>query len=58
MTHVLTLDPTALFYWTISLNPTPKKMKYSVEAWAKPIPSNAKLASHAPSQANSMKMGK
>jgi hypothetical protein len=52
---MLTLDPTTLFYWTISLDPAPKKMKYSVEAWAKSIPSNAKPASRAPSQANSTK---
>ena len=55
---MLTLDPTTLFYWTISLDPAPKKMKYSVEAWAKSIPSNAKPASRAPSQANSTKTGK
>jgi hypothetical protein len=48
---MLTLNPTMLFYWTIS-NPPPKKMKYSVESWAKSIPSNAKPASRAPSQAN------
>jgi hypothetical protein len=33
-------------------------MKFSVEAWVKSIPSNAKPTSHAPSQANSMKTGK
>jgi hypothetical protein len=54
---MLTLDPTTLFYWTIS-DPPPKKMKYSVKFWAKSIPSNAKPASRAPSQANSAKMGK
>ena len=47
---MLTLDPTTLFFWTIS-DPPPKKMKYSVESWAKYIPSNAKPASCAPSQA-------
>jgi hypothetical protein len=54
---MLTLDPTTLFYWTIS-DPPPKKMKYSIEFWAKSIPSNTKPASRAPSQANSAKMGK
>jgi hypothetical protein len=54
---MLTLNPTALFYWTIS-NPPPKKMKYSVESWAKSIPSNAKPASHTPSQANPATMRK
>jgi hypothetical protein len=48
---MLTLDPTMLFYWTIS-DPPSKKIKYFVESWAKYIPSNAKPASHAPSQAN------
>jgi hypothetical protein len=55
---MLTLNTTTLFYWTLSLNPTPKKMKFSVEAWEKSIPSNAKPTSCAPSQANSMKTGK
>jgi hypothetical protein len=54
---MLTLDPTTLFYWTLS-DPPPKKMKYSVESWAKSIPSNAKPASRTASQANSVKTGK
>ena len=56
-TIMLTLNPTMLFYLTLS-DPPPKKMKYSVESWAKSIPSNAKPASRATSQANSVKTGK
>lgn len=57
---MLTLDPTTLFYWTLSdtPEPPPKKMKYSVESWAKTIPSSAKPSSRATSQANSVKTGK
>jgi hypothetical protein len=51
---MLTLDPTTLFYWSLS-DPPPKRMKYSVETWAKTIPSNA--ASRSTSQANSVKTG-
>ena len=54
---MLTLNPTTLFYWTLS-DPPAKKMKYSVESWAKSIPSNAKPASRPTSQANSVKTGK
>lgn len=53
---MLTLDPTTLFYW--SLSDPPKKIKYSVESWAKTIPSNAKPASRATSQTNSVRTGK
>jgi hypothetical protein len=39
---MLTLDPTTLFYWTLS-DPPPQKIKSStVETWAKSIPSSAK----------------
>jgi hypothetical protein len=55
--NMLTLNPTTLFYWTLS-NPPPKKMKYSVKSWEKSIPSNAKPASCTTSQANSVKTGK
>ena len=52
---MLTLDPTTLFYWSLS-DPPAKKMKYSVESWAKSIPSRA--ASRSTSHANSVKTGK
>ena len=61
---MLTLDPTTLFYWTLS-DPPAKKMKYSVKSWVKMIPTNAKpascatsRASCATSRANSVKTGK
>jgi hypothetical protein len=54
---MLTLDPMTLFYWSLS-DPPPKRMKYSVESWAKTIPSNAKPASRDTSRANSVKTGK
>ena len=42
ITIMLMLDPTILFYWTLS-DPPPKKIKSStVETWAKSIPSSAK----------------
>jgi hypothetical protein len=50
---MLTLDPTTLFYWTLS-DPPLKKTKYSVESWAKTIPFNARPSSRAPSQTNSV----
>lgn len=50
---MLTLDPTTLFYWSLS-DPGPKKMKYSVESWAKTVPSG-KPASRA---TDSIKTGK
>ena len=41
-TIMLTLDPTTLFYWTLSY-PPPKKIKFStVESWVKSIPPSAK----------------
>ena len=41
-TIMLTLDPTTLFYWTLS-DPPPKKIKLSmVESWAKSIPPSTK----------------
>ena len=55
---MLTLDETTLFYWTLSDPPPGKKMRYSVESWAKSIPSNAKPTSRAPSQATSAKTKK
>lgn len=55
---MLTLDPTTLFYWSLLSEPPPKKMKYSVESWAKTIPSKAKSASGPTSRANSAKTGK
>jgi hypothetical protein len=54
---MLTLDTTTLFYWTLS-DPPSKKIKYSIESWAKTIPSNIKPASRVPSLANSAKTGK
>jgi hypothetical protein len=42
---MLTLDPSTLFYWNLS-DPT-KKVKYSIESWAKSIPLNAKPPSRA-----------
>ena len=53
--NMLTLDPTTLFYWTLSDLP-PKKMKYSIKSWVKSIPSNAKPASRTASRTNSVKM--
>lgn len=53
---MLTLDPTTLFYWSLS-DPPSKKMKYSVESWAKNI-ANANPASRATSRANSVRTGK
>ena len=53
---MLTLNPMTLFYWLLS-DPPLKKMRYSVESQVKSIPSNAKPASRAPSQANSVKPG-
>jgi hypothetical protein len=55
---MLTLDPTTLFYW--SLSDPPKKIKYSdsVHTWAKGVSSNAKPESRATSQTNSVKTRK
>ena len=52
---MLTLDQTTLFYWSLSDPHPSKRMKYSVESWAKTIPSNA--ASRTTSQAGSVKTG-
>ena len=49
---MLTLDPFTLFYWNLS-DPPAKKVSYSVEAWAKSVPSNAKPPSRAPTATSS-----
>ena len=55
---MLTLDPTTLFYWSLSDPPT-KKMKYTIESWVKTVKPNAKPASRATtSQVNSVKTRK
>jgi hypothetical protein len=53
---MLTLDPTTLFYWSLS-DPPSKKMKFSVESWAKTVPSKAMSANRPTSHANSVKTG-
>ena len=52
---MLTLDPTTLFYWTLS-DPPPEKTKYSIDSWLKNVQSK-KLASRSMSQTNSVKTG-
>jgi hypothetical protein len=49
---MLTLDPYTLFYWNLS-DPPAKKVSYSVESWAKSVPSNAKPPSRAPTVTSS-----
>jgi hypothetical protein len=51
---MLTLDPTTLFYWSLSDDPPPKRMKYSVMSWAKDIPTKAST-SRVSSRTNSVK---
>lgn len=61
LTQLLTLDPTTLFYWSLVSEHPSKRMKYSVESWAKTIPSKAtsgSSASRPTSHANSARTGK
>ena len=54
---MLTLDPTTLFYWTLS-DPFQEKTKYTVESWVKNVHSNGPGSCAAMSRTNSVKTGK
>ena len=47
--HMLTLDQSTVFYWTLSGSDLGTKKRYAINEWAATIPNNAKSGSQAPS---------